>query len=155
MVKVELLKIKLQGRLRYNIFVGLAALSVIGINIYDLFFQENDIAWKIFSYILITGSALLLAFNVYFIRTSMLDLKLLKNNQYQKVNVKFLSFQTRQVSKNGLNKITYSGQKFRNLENDEIIQLDVEDVELKESYVVAYGKHSKIGIVIQKYKMDK
>lgn len=155
MVKLELLKIKLQGRLRYNIFVGLAALSVIGINIFDLFFQDNDIAWKIFSYVLLTGAALLLAFNVYFIRTCSKDLKALKNNQYEKVNAKFLSFQSRQLSKKGMNKVVYTGQKFRNLETNEIIQLDVEDVELKELYVIAYGKYSKMGIVIQTYKIEK
>ena len=154
MIKLQLLKIKLQGRLRYNIFVGLAALSVIGINIYDLFFTDNDIAWNIFSYVLITGAALLLAFNVYFIRAAAIDLKLLKNNKFEKINAKFLSFQSRQASNKGLNKIVYTGQKFRNLDNDEIIQIDVEDVELKESYVIAYAKYSKIGIVIQKYKLE-
>ncbi|VEU83061.1 hypothetical protein [Acholeplasma hippikon] len=152
MIKLELLKIKLQGRLRYNIFVGLAALSVMGISIYDVIFLENDPSWRIFSIILIIAALILLSFNIYFISTSSKDLKDLKKDKYEKVNAKFISFQSKNLSKKGYNKVTYSGQLFRIIGTETMIQLDVDDVELKEDYVIAYGKRSKIGVMIQKYK---
>lgn len=155
MIKLQLLKIKLQGKLRYNIFVGIAALSVIGMSIYDVVALENDLGWSVFSYFLIVAGLFLLSFNIYFIRATALDLKALKNDKYEKINAVFISFQSKQQSKKGLNKVTYTGQLFRKVDDNETIQLDVEDVELKEAYVIAYAKHSKIGVMIQKYKVQK
>ena len=150
MIQHTVLKTRFKSSLRYSILIGLVGLVVIGFTIYDLITGSNDLTMRIFDYVLISFASLVFLFNLYMVIILLIDLKNLNNNIVETMDVKFVRFL--KLTKNKSNVVSYSGQVFRNLENNQELSLDISAVEHNGRYKVIFGKYSKLGIPLSKLK---
>lgn len=150
MVKLELLKLKLESRIRYSFMVSLASLVVLAFTIWDLLNIANDQSMYIFDWFIIVFTTLLAGFSIYIATGTLIDLKRLKKDIYIKINAKFIKYTRQSVDPKNPKQIHYSGQVFLNLDSKIEEPLIISDVIHNESYTIIYCKHSRLGISINK-----
>lgn len=146
----EVLKIKIGSRRRYSIFIFLASTVVLTFTIYDLLSNPNDEAMVLFNWIIIVVSGLLALFGLYITFGATLDLSSLKKDKLPVINAEFIKYNRRGISAKDKNEIIYTGQVFLDLDDKREKLLIVTNVDINRKYKIMYGKHTNIGVVIQK-----
>lgn len=151
MIKTELLKQRLQSRMRYTLMVCLIAGVVTAYTTYDLITGDNDLFMLVFNYVLIGFAAFIFLFDIYILIGTAIDLSNLKKDKYIKITAKFTQFNKKTDSKEA-NMTSYTGQVFIDTTTKKEEMLDVIGVEPNMTYSIIYGKHSRVGIPIEKIK---
>ncbi|MFA7417398.1 MAG: hypothetical protein WCZ19_02555 [Acholeplasma sp.] len=150
MIVKELLKIKFSAKRRYAIFIFIAALVVLGYTIFDVMAHTNDQGMEVFNWIIIGVSSLLALFGLYIAIGASLDIKMLKSDKLPVINAQFIKFSKRGFSTKDRNEVVYTGQVFLDLEDNSEKLLIVSNVELNKKYRIMYGRHTNIGVIIQR-----
>lgn len=150
MIVKELLKIKFSAKRRYAIFIFIAALVVLGYTIFDVMANTNDQGMEVFNWIIIGVSSLLALFGLYIAIGASLDIKMLKSDKLPVINAQFIKFSKRGFSTKDRNEVVYTGQVFLDLEDNSEKLLIVSNVELNKKYRIMYGRHTNIGVIIQR-----
>ncbi len=150
MIVKELLKIKFSAKRRYAIFIFIAALVVLGYTIFDVMAHTNDQGMEVFNWIIIGVSSLLALFGLYIAIGASLDIKMLKSDKLPVINAQFIKFSKRGFSTKDRNEVVYTGQVFLDLEDNSEKLLIVSNVELNKKYKIMYGRHTNIGVIIQR-----
>lgn len=150
MILKEVLKIKLSSRRRYALFILLASLVVTAFTIFDSITNTNDDAMVLFNWIIIGVAGLLGLFGLYIVIGASLDMHALKNGKLPVIRAQFIKFNRRGLSPKDKSEIIYTGQVFLDLDNQTEKLLIVSNVELNRKYRIMYGKHTNIGVAIEK-----
>lgn len=150
MITKEILNLKIKSRRRYAMFITLASLVVLGYAIFDIVTQQSDQAMEIFNWIVVVITGFLLLFGIYIFIGSSLDLNAIKKDKAPIIDAKFIKFNRRGVSAKDRNEKVYTGQVFLDLKTEEEKLLIVSNVELNKRYTIMYGKHTNIGVVIER-----
>ncbi|WP_026400069.1 hypothetical protein [Acholeplasma equifetale] len=151
----EVLKQRLKSELRYMFLLLSVSLVTIGFLIFDMIMNKEDIGMMIFEIVVILFAALILAYSVYFITFLIFDLKAFKKDKINEITAKFIKYDKRSQVKNGVNIYTYSGQVFKDINTGIEYSIDVKNTEPNKTYIILYGKYSKLGIPIQEIKNKK
>jgi hypothetical protein len=109
----------------------------------------------IFEIVVILFAALILAYSVYFITCLIFDLKAFKKDKINEITAKFIKYDKRSQVKKDVNIYTYIGQVFKDINTGIEYSLDVKNTEPNKTYIILYGKYSKLGIPIQEIKNKK
>ena len=150
MIMKELLKIKIASRRRYALFIMLAAMVVLGFTIFDMINHSNDQTMVAFNWIIIVVSGVLMLFGMYITIGASLDLGQLKKDKAPVIKAQFIKYNRRGISTKDKNEVVYTGQVFIDLEDDSEKMLIVSNVDINKKYKIMYGKHTNIGVVIEK-----
>lgn len=150
MIIKEVLKLKIASKRRYAIFISLAAFVVLGFTIFDNAVNTNDQAMEIFNWSIMIFTGLFGLFGIYVVIGSSIDLNALKKDKLPVVDVQFLRYNKRGISAKDRDEIVYSGQVFIDLKTSEELLLIVSNVEVNRKYKIMYGKHTNIGVVLEK-----
>lgn len=150
MIIKEVLKLKIASKRRYATFISLAAFVVLGFTIFDNAVNTNDQAMEIFNWIIMIFTGLFGLFGIYVVIGSSIDLNALKKDKLPVVDVQFLRYNKRGISAKDKNEVVYSGQVFIDLHTSEELLLIVSNVEVNRKYKIMYGKHTNIGVVLEK-----
>jgi hypothetical protein len=150
MIIKEVLKLKIASKRRYAIFISLAAFVVLGFTIFDNAMNPNDQAMEIFNYSIMIFTGIFGLFGTYVVIGSSIDLNALKKDKLPVVDVQFLRYNKRGISAKDRDEVVYSGQVFIDLKTSEELLLIVSNVEVNRKYKIMYGKHTNIGVVLEK-----
>ena len=150
MIVKDILKIKFSSRRRYALFIFLAACVVCGFTIFDMNVNANDQSMVVFNWIIIGVTGLLALFGVYIAVGATLDISALKKDKLPVINALFTKYNRRGISPKDNKEIVYTGQVFLDLDTNEEKMIIVTNVEINKKYKIMYGKHTNIGIVLQK-----
>ena len=150
MIVKEILKIKFSSRRRYALFIFLAACVVCGFTIFDMNVNANDQSMVVFNWIIIGVTGLLALFGVYITIGATLDISALKKDKLPVINALFTKYNRRGISPKDNKEIVYTGQVFLDLDTNEEKMIIVTNVEINKKYKIMYGKHTNIGVVLQK-----
>ena len=150
MITKEILSLKIKSRRRYAIFITLASLVVLSYAIFDIVTKQSDQAMEIFNWIVVVITTLLALFGIYIFIGATLDLSAIKKDKSPVIDAKFIKFNRRGVSPKDRHEKVYTGQVFLDLETEEEKLLIVSNVELNKRYKIMYGKHTNIGVVIER-----
>ncbi|OED58941.1 hypothetical protein [Acholeplasma laidlawii] len=150
MIVKDILKIKFSSRRRYALFIFLAACVVCGFTIFDMNVNANDESMVVFNWIIIGVTGLLALFGVYIAVGATLDISALKKDKLPVINALFTKYNRRGISPKDNKEIVYTGQVFLDLDTNEEKMIIVTNVEINKKYKIMYGKHTNIGVVLQK-----
>lgn len=150
MIIKEVLNIKLRSRRRYAGFIFLASIVVASFTVFDMLNNLNDETMFVFNWIIIGVSVLLGLFGLYILIGATIDIRTLKKDKLPVIDAEFIKFNRRGISPKDKNEIIYTGQVFIDLNDQSEKLLIVGNVELNKKYRIMYGKHTNIGVVIQK-----
>lgn len=150
MIVKDILKIKFSSRRRYALFIFLAACVVCGFTIFDMNVNTNDQSMVVFNWIIIGVTGLLALFGVYIAVGATLDISALKKDKLPVINALFTKYNKRGISPKDNKEIVYTGQVFLDLDTNEEKMIIVTNVEINKKYKIMYGKHTNIGVVLQK-----
>jgi hypothetical protein len=150
MIVKDILKIKFSSRRRYALFIFLAACVVCGFTIFDMNVNTNDQSMVVFNWIIIGVTGLLALFGVYIAVGATLDISALKKDKLPVINALFTKYNRRGISPKDNKEIVYTGQVFLDLDTNEEKMIIVTNVEINKKYKIMYGKHTNIGVVLQK-----
>lgn len=150
MIVKDILKIKFSSRRRYALFIFLAASVVFGFTIFDMNVNANDQSMVVFNWIIIGVTGLLALFGVYITIGATLDISALKKDKLPVINALFTKYNKRGISPKDNKEIVYTGQVFLDLDTNEEKMIIVTNVEINKKYKIMYGKHTNIGVVLQK-----
>lgn len=150
MIIKEVLKLKIASKRRYALFISLAAFVVLGFTIFDNAMNPNDQAMEIFNYSIMIFTGIFGLFGTYVVIGSSIDLNALKKDKLPVVDVQFLRYNKRGISAKDRDEVVYSGQVFIDLKTSEELLLIVSNVEVNRKYKIMYGKHTNIGVVLEK-----
>ncbi|WP_264229779.1 hypothetical protein [Acholeplasma laidlawii] len=150
MIVKDILKIKFSSRRRYALFIFLAACVVCGFTIFDMNVNTNDQSMVVFNWIIIGVTGLLALFGVYIAVGATLDIGALKKDKLPVINALFTKYNRRGISPKDNKEIVYTGQVFLDLDTNEEKMIIVTNVEINKKYKIMYGKHTNIGVVLQK-----
>lgn len=150
MIVKDILKIKFSSRRRYALFIFLAACVVCGFTIFDMNVNANDQSMVVFNWIIIGVTGLLALFGVYITIGATLDISALKKDKLPVINALFTKYNKRGISPKDNKEIVYTGQVFLDLDTNEEKMIIVTNVEINKKYKIMYGKHTNIGVVLQK-----
>src|SRR5690554_2267418 len=150
MIVKDILKIKFSSRRRYALFIFLAACVVCGFTIFDMNVNANDQSMVVFNWIIIGVTGLLALFGVYIAVGATLDISALKKDKLPVINALFTKYNRRGISPKDNKEIVYTGQVFLDLDTNEEKMIIVTNVEINKKYKIMYGKHTNIGVVLQK-----
>lgn len=150
MIVKDILKIKFSSRRRYALFIFLAACVVCGFTIFDMNVNANDESMVVFNWIIIGVTGLLALFGVYIAVGATLDISALKKDKLPVINALFTKYNRRGISPKDNKEIVYTGQVFLDLDINEEKMIIVTNVEINKKYKIMYGKHTNIGVVLQK-----
>ncbi|NWH10963.1 hypothetical protein [Acholeplasma laidlawii] len=150
MIVKDILKIKFSSRRRYALFIFLAACVVCGFTIFDMNVNANDQSMVVFNWIIIGVTGLLALFGVYIAVGATLDISALKKDKLPVINALFTKYNRRVISPKDNKEIVYTGQVFLDLDTNEEKMIIVTNVEINKKYKIMYGKHTNIGVVLQK-----
>lgn len=150
MIVKDILKIKFSSRRRYALFIFLAACVVCGFTIFDMNVNANDQSMVVFNWIIIGVTGLLALFGVYITIGATLDISALKKDKLPVINALFTKYNRRGISPKDNKEIVYTGQVFLDLDTNEEKMIIVTNVEINKKYKIMYGKHTNIGVVLQK-----
>lgn len=150
MIVKDILKIKFSSRRRYALFIFLAACVVCGFTIFDMNVNTNDQSMVVFNWIIIGVTGLLALFGVYIAVGATLDMSALKKDKLPVINALFTKYNRRGISPKDNKEIVYTGQIFLDLDTNEEKMIIVTNVEINKKYKIMYGKHTNIGVVLQK-----
>ena len=150
MIVKDILKIKFSSRRRYALFIFLAACVVCGFTIFDMNVNANDQSMVVFNWIIIGVTGLLALFGVYITIGATLDISALKKDKLPVINALFTKYNKRGISPKDNKEIVYTGQAFLDLDTNEEKMIIVTNVEINKKYKIMYGKHTNIGVVLQK-----
>lgn len=151
MIKTELLKQRLQSRMRYTFVVCLIAAVVVGYTIFDLVAHDNDMFLLVFNYVLIAFASFIFLFDIYILIGTAIDLANLKKDKYIKITAKFTQF-NKKIDNKGTQMTSYTAQVFVDTTTGKEEILDVMGVQPGNTYIIIYSKHSRLGIPIEKVK---
>jgi hypothetical protein len=150
MIIKEVLKLKIASKRRYALFISLAAFVVLGFTIFDNAMNPNDQAMEIFNYSIMIFTGIFGLFGTYVVIGSSIDLNALKKDKLPVVDVQFLRYNKRGISAKDRDEVVYSGQVFIDVKTSEELLLIVSNVEVNRKYKIMYGKHTNIGVVLEK-----
>jgi len=150
MIVKDILKIKFSSRRRYALFIFLAACVVCGFTIFDMNVNANDQSMVVFNWIIIGVTGLLALFGIYITIGATLDISALKKDKLPVINALFTKYNRRGISPKDNKEIVYTGQVFLDLDTNEEKMIIVTNVEINKKYKIMYGKHTNIGVVLQK-----
>jgi len=150
MIVKDILKIKFSSRRRYALFIFLAACVVCGFTIFDMNVNANDQSMVVFNWIIIGVTGLLALFGIYIAVGATLDISALKKDKLPVINALFTKYNRRGISPKDNKEIVYTGQVFLDLDTNEEKMIIVTNVEINKKYKIMYGKHTNIGVVLQK-----
>lgn len=150
MIIKDILKIKFGSRRRYALFIFLAACVVCGFTIFDMNVNANDESMIVFNWIIIGVTGLLALFGIYIAIGATLDMSTLKKDKLPVISAEFIKYNKRGFSPKDKNEIIYTGQIFLDLDTNEEKLIIVSNVDVNKKYKIMYGKHTNIGVVLQK-----
>ena len=150
MIVKDILKIKFSSRRRYALFIFLAACVVCGFTIFDMNVNANDQSMVVFNWIIIGVTGLLALFGVYITIGATLDIRKKKKDKLPVINALFTKYNKRGISPKDNKEIVYTVQAFLDLDTNEEKMIIVTNVEINKKYKIMYGKHTNIGVVLQK-----